>query len=364
MSTLTLGEIVSWTAPSQIDLQALREALQAAGIDAKILREMLPRNAFARAARQLAENRVILQTGQEGQYLYFQFTRQIVEEAERSVDFWKEAILRLNKATGEIDCHSAPNLADFEQSQLVDMVRRNVEAELSLRRGADITILVQRIFKRHVADLVSIREAGGAYFVPANQTHVTDTVQSILEKIGGRILRFGIGGGSTETSRSIADSLSQHLQGLVEEFRQFYFRWIVPDLCYVVLEPAGGTRFSGQRLGAGLDVAVVGTTSGGLIPVRDHHIYAVVECPTGQHSSTPDAVSMEIGQIIHRTMCGRAKLGRDITLGEIAAAAEAQVAARMADRFHKAPVVDPMGAADRPPGGSHLLANCPCARVP
>jgi hypothetical protein len=139
-------------------------------------------------------------------------------------------------------------------------------------------------------------------------------------------------------------------QKLVEEFRQFYFRWIVPDLCYVVLEPAGGTRFSGQRLGAGLDVAVVGTTSGGLIPVRDHHIYAVVECPAGQHSSTPDAVSMEIGQIIHRTMCGRAKLGRDITLGEIAAAAEAQVAARMADRFHKAPVVDPMGAADRPPG--------------
>lgn len=217
---LSFGEIVSWTPPSEIDLQALREALQAAGVDQKFIRDMLPRNAFARAARALAENRVIHQTGEESGFLYFQLTRQSLSEVDKSMDFWKEAVLRLNKTTGEIDCHDAPNLSDFEQSQLVDLVRRKVDAELSRRKGTDITLLVQRIFKMSAADLVAVREAGGAYFVPQAQTHVTDTVQSILEKIAGKILRFGIGGGSAETSRSIAESMSAHLQGLVEEFRQ------------------------------------------------------------------------------------------------------------------------------------------------
>lgn len=126
---------------------------------------------------------------------------------------------------------------------------------------------------------------------------------------------------------------------LINDFLQFYVRWIKPDRAYVVITPSGGTRFVSQRIAAQQEVAVVGTSSGGRVPPRDCHIYAVDDPPP------VDGVSTDVGQILHRSMCGVAKLGDQITLGEIRTAAEAQVRARMADRFHQAPVVAPVGAA-------------------
>lgn len=136
-------------------------------------------------------------------------------------------------------------------------------------------------------------------------------------------------------------------QKMVEEFRQFYFKAIKPDYAYVVVAPQGGTRFSMQRITAQYDVSVVSTASGGMVPLRDSHIYRVVEPGPDGNPGVPDAVVEEVAKIAHRSMCGVAKLGKDITLGEIGLAAEAQVLARSQDRFHEAPMVSPIGSAGR-----------------
>lgn len=226
-ATLAFGEIVSWTPPVSVDYGHLKEALSSAGLDAKLLAsDMLPRNAFARASHKLEENRIIRQIEETPTHLLFQATREWLDQAEHEMKYSKEAVIRLDKKTGHVEC---------EVAALQSAVQAMLDAEIQVRRAADITRLVQRIFDRHKGDLVSIREAGGAYFVPQGQTEIVDRVQEFMAKVGGKLVRFAIGGGSEETSRSIAESMTEHFSHLVAEFRQS-LEIVSPDCSAFVLQ--------------------------------------------------------------------------------------------------------------------------------
>lgn len=218
-ANLSLGQIVSWTSPAGVPIETLRKAIAKAGLEDSLIRKMLPRNAFARAARKLAENRVITQTGEEGDVLYFQFTRQEVDVTARQAEYWREAVLSLSKASGDVECISGPRMTDAEQAELVATVTSMIDAEIANRTASDVTTLVQRIFIKGSADLVAIREAGGAYFIPANQMEVVDRVAELMQEVGGTLRRFSIGSGDVETRRSVAESMDDHFARLVREFK-------------------------------------------------------------------------------------------------------------------------------------------------
>jgi hypothetical protein len=136
-----------------------------------------------------------------------------------------------------------------------------------------------------------------------------------------------------------------------ERFERFYLDMVKanPDHAYVVMYPEGATRWNFQRISAKQPINVVGTGKGGLLPVRDCHIYRVIDREPGEEPNQPDAVTTEVAQMLHRTMCGLAKLGSAVTLGEIQAAAEAQIKVRLDElESQKADIVPSMGAAEHP----------------
>src|SRR5207245_1104891 len=68
------GEIITWHMRGlEVSYQAVLDALDAAGLPKSVARERLPRNAFARAARTLSENRIIRKLDEDETDLMFQF---------------------------------------------------------------------------------------------------------------------------------------------------------------------------------------------------------------------------------------------------------------------------------------------------
>lgn len=216
---LSQGEIVSWECPSNVSVERLREGVAAAGFDGSVVRDMLPRNAFARAAGKLKENRVITQTGETDEFLYFQLTKSIVDDRAHEADFYREAVLRLSKDSGNIVVHSAMHLDDSEKATLVAHVAKLMGDEIGTRTAQDITRMVKSVFEKKSSDLVTVKDGGGVYFVPAGQLELVDQTQLLFETIGGKVRRFVIGV-SEKSSASVADSMADHLTRLVVEFRK------------------------------------------------------------------------------------------------------------------------------------------------
>ena len=209
-SALSLGEIVTWTPPSQVEFSKLQEAVSAAGIDRKILRDMLPRNAFARAARSL-EGRIIRIVEERPEAIDFQLTREYLNEVAHEYFYHKEAVVTLTKKSGDVTCES--------DSELAVHIKSLIDAEMGKRGAADVTTLVQRVFAKQGGDLVSLRDAGGCYFVPACQLEIVTRVQTLLDRIDGRLNRFQVSGGNEETSKSVAESMTDHFAKMIDEFQ-------------------------------------------------------------------------------------------------------------------------------------------------
>lgn len=204
-----LGTIVSWRVPSMVSLSALRDALVDAELSADLAGDMQTRNALKRGMRDMKQGRVIRQLRVEGELLYFQFTAEHFDELEITYD--KEAELTLNLQTGEIKC---------DVQALAVQADQLMNEHLAKRLTSDMTRLVQRVYDANRADLIPIREAGGAYFVPDMHREIVVKTRKLLNAIGGKLLSFDVRLGSSDTSASVADSLSDYLSDLIGEFRE------------------------------------------------------------------------------------------------------------------------------------------------
>ena len=152
-SALSLGEIVTWTAPSQVEFSKLQEAVSEAGIDGKILRDMLPRNAFARAARSL-EGRIIRIVEERPEAIDFQLTREYLNEVAHEYFYHKEAVVTLTKKSGDVTCES--------DSELAAHIKSLIDAEMGeTRRGG-----------RDNARPTGVRQAGRRPRFPARRGRV------------------------------------------------------------------------------------------------------------------------------------------------------------------------------------------------
>lgn len=208
MEIESLGTIVSWEAPKEVKFSDLQCAVMDAGFDLKYAREMLPRNAFSRAARDLSEARVIRKVEEDDTEIRFQFTKEYLFnnafQYDRECDMW------VNKDTGSVRSDS-PELGAEAHRLLVEHQGK--------RNQSDVTRIIQNVFEDRKGDLVSLRKNGGVYFVPDSHADLVDAIQKLLNRIGGSLSRFQIRFGDTKTTTSVAQALSDHLHDLIDQFR-------------------------------------------------------------------------------------------------------------------------------------------------
>jgi len=203
-----LGTIVSWRVPKEVPIQSLRDALRTAGLDEALAGDMEPRNALRRALRDMKEGRVIRKLRQDGDCLYFQFTREFLDE--REIRYAKEAELCLHEPTGVVDCTEA----EIEQT-----ATKLLAEHIAKRLTSDLTRLVQRLYEARGADLIPIRPQGGAYFVPEMHADLVRSTKVLLDAIGGKLHPWAVRLGCGDTAASVADVMAEYLTELITEFR-------------------------------------------------------------------------------------------------------------------------------------------------
>lgn len=203
------GEIITWSAKADTahTHKSVVAALQAAKLDDSVARELLPRYAFSRASKKLADERIIDILREESDTITFQFSRKIMIDGNEWA-YPKETNLALNKTTGKIGCD-------------LEALRQHAQNELDRcmeeRTTSDITKIVQKLFERH-ADLVPVRDQGGVYFVPIAYASFIDQIKVFLEdQLGGRINRWPIPAGTAAGDKAVQESMAEYLNGLVKE---------------------------------------------------------------------------------------------------------------------------------------------------
>lgn len=203
-----LGEVIAWACPGlSVTHTALVAALEESGLDAGVARELAPRHAFARACRVLSDQRIIRPVAEDATTIKFQFTAE--SRSDDKFEYTLETMLTLDKQTGAVTC-PLPGLATTAQEEL--------DRCIAVRTGGDVTRVVQKLFERQ-ADLFSIRPSGGTYFVPQRHAAFIDKIQDLLNRVGGRLLRFPVPAGTTEGDRSVTQAVADGLAAVVAEHR-------------------------------------------------------------------------------------------------------------------------------------------------
>jgi hypothetical protein len=208
VGTRLLGEVLAWTCSGvSVTHSALVAALEGAGLDPGVARELAPRHAFSRACKKLSDQRIIRPVSEDAATVKFQFTQES-REGDR-YEYRLETTLTLDKQTGAVSCE-LPGLATLAQEEL--------DRCIAARTGGDVTRVIQKLFERR-ADLFPIRPQGGCYFCPACHVAFVDQIQDLLNRVGGRLLRFPVPAGTEEGDRSVTQAVADGLAAVVAEHR-------------------------------------------------------------------------------------------------------------------------------------------------
>jgi hypothetical protein len=207
-STRLLGEVIAWACPGlSVPHTDLVRAIEGAGLDSGVARELAPRHAFSRACKRLSDQRIIRPVSEDAATVKFQFTAESREGDH--YEYRMETTLTLDKQTGSVTCE-LPGLATLAQEEL--------DRCIAVRTGGDVTKVVQRLFERK-ADLFPIRPQGGTYFVPQCHAPFVEQIQDLLNRVGGRLLRFPVPAGTGEGDRSVTQAVADGLAAVVAEHR-------------------------------------------------------------------------------------------------------------------------------------------------
>jgi hypothetical protein len=204
-----LGEIITWGLDAQVHTHAdVIRSLNDAGLDTSVAKEILPKHAFTRASRKLAEERVIDELAQNTDKISFQFTKRFLKNNEWT--YAKETVLILNKDTGVVSC---------EDKDLQRAAQEAVDKAIEARTTADITKMIQTLFDKN-ADLFPIRDQGGVYFVPVSYGEFTDKIENFVTKLGGRVNRFPIPADTKQGDRSVQDAVINGLSMVIADHEE------------------------------------------------------------------------------------------------------------------------------------------------
>ena len=181
-----LGYILYWSLRNvDITMEQFASYLQEVGFDKKYAKPHNYRSTMIRSLRNLEEQRIIRLLTEDNNTLSYQFT------AETKVEHDKEAELQYDMETiVVIDKIEYRRTQNFEQSlikgkpEIKEKLIELFEKEKTRYHSGDVSRYIQRIF-RDQADIISLREQGNVYFVPAAYENVITKAFNLLQKIGG-----------------------------------------------------------------------------------------------------------------------------------------------------------------------------------
>jgi hypothetical protein len=199
----TIGEVVSWTA-RECARSDLRAACRSVGAS-------LPAEVTAwpvAAARGVAAT-----CGAKSDFVAARLRPQAGEAArwhiaarqrgEDRADYSSAGLIIVREGDGAVYVGNVPAL-----------VARAVEHARYVASAGDVSEVVAAVIDGGAAGLVPLRERGGAYYVPRDYRAAVDRAATILDRCGGRMLRFQVGEADRE---SAAHAIAAHVEALAAE---------------------------------------------------------------------------------------------------------------------------------------------------
>lgn len=169
-------------------------ALKASGIDEKYAREHNYRSALIRALRGLEEEKIIRAVHEDRVNIVFQFTAEVkVEDPENpSLKYNPEVTITVDKEAYSIfdnfrqSITKVTDLKTKEESTKAEEIKNQIteafDREKSAYKSSDITRYLQAIFVDN-ADIISLRQQGSVYFVPATFRPIVDKVKALSAQL-------------------------------------------------------------------------------------------------------------------------------------------------------------------------------------
>jgi len=215
-----LGEIVTWDMGAmEVPFPTVITALESAKLPTSEATSLRAQTAFRRAIKDLHEGRAIDRVTRDTttDTITFQFTRKHLDDTGLQLDFAFEALCHLDTADGSIVCEESPEIEEH--------ARKMFKHAMEHRNTSDVTRLVQRMFTTH-ADLYPINPRKGvAYFVPEAHRDFSARIETFLESLGGRLLRFPVPTGTEQGNKAVKTSIEEGLKALSTELAQAVEQW-------------------------------------------------------------------------------------------------------------------------------------------
>lgn len=206
-----LGHVIIPTCPAEVPYSKLRDALMNAGFDPEMSREMMPRDAFARACRKLEKDRVVNRLPDDGgPYLKSQFTKTWLDKNQSRFQFADEAIVEIHKDTGSIVVQN--NL------ELQNEVQQMVDRALAHRTSNDVTNIVKKLCGNY-KDIIPLRNSGGVYFIPQSTSAFMNKLVELMYRIHGKITVVPCYDDGDYGSKTAADAVQSMVEDSVTEYR-------------------------------------------------------------------------------------------------------------------------------------------------
>lgn len=188
--TLDICGYIAWWSVHNVDIvrEQLITLLKQCGIDEKFARSHNYRAAFIRSLRELEENRIIRPVEENSGAMVYQFTAETqVDEEEVKLKYDPETLVTIDKGVYRKTQDIAQAISGREdiRQKLIALF----EEKKDKYHSSDITRLIQRIFAEK-ADIVSLRETGGVYYIPTEFESVLQSVAQLVNSIGSSSFEF------------------------------------------------------------------------------------------------------------------------------------------------------------------------------
>lgn len=185
-----IGYVAWWSVHSvSIVREQLIELLKQCGIDEKFARSHNYRAAFIRSLRELEDNRIIRPVEENSGAMVYQFTAEtkVDDNEEVKLQYDPETLVTIDKGVYRQTQDIAQAITGREdiRQKLIGLF----EEKKDQYHSSDITRLVKRIFDER-ADIVSLRETGGVYYIPTEFENVLQSVASLVNGIGNSSFEF------------------------------------------------------------------------------------------------------------------------------------------------------------------------------
>ena len=178
-----IGHICWWNVHNvNIVHDQLINVLKSCGIDEKFARVHNFRAAFIRSLRELQENRIIRLVEETPGAMFYQFTAETrVDGEEKELQYDREDLITIDK----VHYRKTKNIAESITAERQDIRQRLIDLfadKVERYHSSDITRLIQRVFAEK-ADIVSLREQGGVYYVPSQFYNILQAVSQFVNSV-------------------------------------------------------------------------------------------------------------------------------------------------------------------------------------